>query len=63
MIKTAVYKCRTCGAIVVLQDNFLTKARCNICNQPMEKLREDFDLSEIIECGSCKNETGEIEEP
>ena len=63
MIKTSVYKCPKCKAIVILQDTFLTVAHCNICKNNMIMLDDDFDLAEIIQCDSCKNETGEIEEP
>lgn len=57
MLKTFVYKCKDCGSILVLQDSWnLNRVRCTVCGSSMQKLNDDFDLSEIIECESCKTE-------
>lgn len=57
MLKTFVYKCKDCGSILVLQDSWnLNIVRCTVCGSSMQKLNDDFDLSEIIECESCKTE-------
>lgn len=65
MIKTKVLKCDKCGAILVLPSNtwYLSKIVCTICEGTLKDLGDDFDLSEIIACDSCKTETGVVEEP
>lgn len=51
MIKTCILKCDKCGSILVLPNNnwFEYKMVCTICQHPLRKLDEDFDLAEIIE--------------
>lgn len=65
MTKTKVLKCDRCGSILVLPSNqwYLSKIVCTICGSTLKDLGDDFDLSEIITCDSCKTETGVVEEP
>ena len=51
MYKTFILKCDKCGAILIVPNSqyYGHEIICNNCNQPMRKLDEDFDLTEIIE--------------
>ena len=53
MVKTHIYKCPNCGTITIVNVNQWGE-RCGVCNVPMVKLDEEFDLLEIATC-ECEN--------
>lgn len=51
MDKTSVLKCEGCGSILIVPNKlwYSTRMACTICQHPLKKLDDDFELSEIIE--------------
>ena len=50
MVKTIIYKCDKCGAVLVTKTSGLSfPIKCVKCQITMRQLDEDFDLAEIIE--------------
>lgn len=50
MMLNNIFKCNKCGSILVIPKNswFENKITCTVCESPLIKLDEDFDLSEIV---------------
>lgn len=49
MKSSKIYKCKKCGAILVLPaENWMKKMACTVCGNLMDLLDDDWDLSEII---------------
>lgn len=50
MMLNNIFKCDKCGSILVIPKSswFEKKMICTICESPLRKLDEEFDLSEIV---------------
>lgn len=50
MMLNNIFKCDKCGSILVIPKSswFGEKMICTICESPLRKLDEEFDLSEIV---------------
>ena len=49
MKSSKIYRCKKCGAILVLPaENWMKRMSCTVCGNLMDLLDDDWDLSEII---------------
>lgn len=58
MVKTYIFKCPNCGSIAIVPVREWGRL-CAVCNTTMINLRDNFDLSEIVQCDIDVNGTVE----